>query len=434
MPGKLISRRRLLSMTAAVGMSVALVATGSATSIAAQHQPIELEFVVWNYSIDTIQDNINKFEELNPGITIKLTDYAWGDYHDTMVLRFRSNMPDIVYSGEDWLPEWASAGWLAPLESIIPAAARYREKTAPYALADMTYEGTLYGLSYYADLITFQFNKALLEEHGLAPPTTWEEVRAVADSLKAAGIDKPIVYEYNQELPNFYAAFLAQVYGRGGQMFDDDLNPVFSDPNSEAFKHLQWLQDAYKDDLMALETHETKVITAMNTGKHAFTVLFNYNLAAMNNAATAARAGDFAMQKMPGKSRATYGFAKFYAMTSKAAADPARRAAAWKFIEFMGGGDYQVAKRWAVEKGLGFAALPLFDDPDVQEAWSAWIDPQDFKDQAALARNGTQTPFMGIWSAAFRPLLAQAIVGEASVQEVMDEGAKEWNRLSKQFR
>ncbi len=434
MPYKLVSRRWLLSMTAAFGMGVALVATGPATSIAAQHQPIELEFVVWNYSIDTIQDNIKKFEAMNPGVKIKLTDYAWGDYHDTMVLRFRGNMPDVVYSGEDWLPEWASAGWLAPLEKIIPAAARYREKTAPYAVNDMTFNGILYGLSYYADLITFQFNKALLEENGLAQPNTWEEVRVVADKLKAAGIDKPIVYEYNQELPNFYSAFLAQVYGRGGRMFDDDLNPVFNDTNSEAFKQLQWLQDAYKDDLMALETHETKVITAMNTGKHAFTVLFNYNLASLNNAATSARAGDFAMQKMPGASRATYGFAKFYAMTTKAANDPKRREAAWKFIEFMGGGDYQVAKRWAVEKGLGFAAVPLFDDPDVQEAWSAWIDPQDFKDQAKLARNGTNTPFTGIWSASFRPLLAKAIVGEASVKEVMDEGAEEWIRLLKQFR
>ena len=25
---------------------------------------------------------------------------------------------------------------------------------------------------------------------------------------------------------------------------DDDLNPLFDDPDSEAFKHLQWLQDA----------------------------------------------------------------------------------------------------------------------------------------------------------------------------------------------
>ena len=79
--------------------------TGLAMPAAAQEQ-IELEFTVWNYSIDAIQDNIRKFEELNPGVTVKLTDYAWPDYHDTMVLRFRNNPPDIVYSGEDWLPEW----------------------------------------------------------------------------------------------------------------------------------------------------------------------------------------------------------------------------------------------------------------------------------------------------------------------------------------
>ena len=58
---------------------------------------------------------------------------------------------------------------------------------------------------------------------------------------------------------------------------------------------------------------------------------------------------------MPGAAHSTLGFAKFYAMTAQAAADPARRDAAWKFIEYMGGGDYAIAKRWAVEKGLGFA-------------------------------------------------------------------------------
>ena len=406
--------------------------TGLAMPAAAQEQ-IELEFTVWNYSIDTIQDNIRKFEELNPGVTVKLTDYAWPDYHDTMVLRFRNNPPDIVYSGEDWLPEWASAGWLAPLEEIFPEVGQYRERTAPYAVNDMTYNDTLYGLSYYADLITFQYNKTLLDKNGIATPNTWEDVRAAAEALRDAGIEKPILYEYDQNLPNFYSAFLAQVYGRGGRMFDDELNPVFNDPDSEAFKHLQWLQDANRDGLMALETHETKVVSSMNTGKHAFTVLFNYNLASLNNAANSALAGDFAMTQMPGEAGSTYGFAKFYAMTASAAEDPARRDAAWKFIEFMGGGNYDVAKRWAVEKGLGFAATPLFDDPDVQEAWSAWIDPEDFKQQASLAQNGTNTEFTGVWSASFRPLLAKAIVGDGTVQEVMDEGARQWLELRKQF-
>ena len=418
----MLSRRFATGLVAAIALAV-----GSVVSLAARAE-VTLEFVVWNYSLDTIQDNIKKFEALNPGIKVNLTDYAWPDYHDTMVLRLKGNTrTDIIYGGEDWLPEWAAAGWLSPIEDYFPEAAQYKDKTTRYALRDMTYDGKLYGLSYYADLITFMFNKKILDEHGIAVPETWDDVLQASLKLKEAGMEHPFVYEYNQLAPNFYTAFVSQVYGRGGRMFDDDLNPLFNDPNSEAFKHLQWLQDAVgKHDIMALETHETKVNISMNTGKHAFTVLFNYMLAAMNEEATAARAGEFDMTLMPGSSHEALGFAKFYAMTTQAAEDPERREAAWKFIEYMGGGDYVVAKRWAVEKGLGFAALPLYDDPDVQNAWAGWIDMGNFKDQAALALNGTQTEWTGLWSGYFRPLLAKAMVGDATVQEVMDAGAEKW--------
>ncbi len=410
-------------LAASLGLTAAVLAPRPALA-----EDVTLEFVVWNYSLDTIQDNIKKFEALNPGIKVNLTDYAWPDYHDTMVLRLKGNTrTDIIYGGEDWLPEWAAAGWLAPIEDYFPESAAYKDKTTRYALRDMTYNGKLYGLSYYADLITFMFNEKILDEHGIAVPQTWDDVLQASLKLKAAGMEHPFIYEYNQGISNFYTAFLSQVYGCGGRMFDDDLNPLFNDPNSEAFKHLQWIQDAVgKHDIVAFETHETRINTSMNTGKHAFTVLFNYNLAAMNERATAARGGEFDMALMPGSSHEALGFAKFYAMTSQAAEDPARREAAWKFIEYMGGGDYVVAKRWAVEKGLGFAALPLYDDADVKKAWAGWIDMDNFKNQAALALNGTQTEWTGLWRGYFRPLLAKAMVGDAIVQEVMDAGAEKW--------
>lgn len=420
----------------ATGLTVATVALiGSLASVMAASK-VTLEFVVWNYSLETIQDNIKKFEALNPDIKVRLTDYTWPDYHDIMVLRLRGKTrTDVIYSGEDWLPEWAAAGWLAPIEDYFPEVLKYRDKTTRYAVRDMTYDGKLYGLPYYADLITFQYNKKILDEHGIPEPATWDDVLQAALKLKEAGIDRPLVYEYNQELPNFYQAFVSQVYGRGGRMFDDDLNPLFNDPNSEAFKHLQWLQDAVvKHEIMAFESHETKVIIAMNTGKHAFSVLFNYVLAAMNERATQPLAGQYDMALMPGQTHEALGFAKFYAMTTQAAKDPARREAAWKLIEFMGGGDYGVAKRWAVEKGLGFAALPLYDDPDVKHAWSSWIDMNKFKRQAKLALNGTQTEWTGIWSAFFRPLLAKAMVGEASVAEVMEAGAAKWQQYRQLLR
>lgn len=414
----------LRAFAALVTAAACLVAFGAAQA----QDKITLEFVVWNYSIDTVEDNIEQFEEQNPNIEVNLTDYTWPDYHDTLVLRLKGGTrTDVLYVGEDWLPEWAAAGWLAPIEEYYPGIRDYADRITDYAVEDMTYNGNLYGLPYYADMITFQYNEQILNEHDIPVPQTWDDVLQASLKLKEAGMSRPFVYEYNQELPNFYQAFVSQVYGRGGRMFDDELRPVFNDPDSEAFKHLQWLQDARTEhEILAFENHETKVNVAMNTGKHAFTVLFNYMLAAMNEEGAQPRAGQFDMAPMPGEEHGALGFAKFYGMTAQAADDPQRREAAWKFIQFMGGRDFRVAKRWAVEKGLGFAQLPLFDDPDVQEAWSGWIDMEKFKRQAQLAENGTHTEYTGIWSAYFRPLLAQAIVGDASVQEVMDKGAAKW--------
>ncbi len=63
----------------------------------------------------------------------------------------------------------------------------------------------------------------------------------------------------------------------------------------------------------------------MNTGKHAFTIVYTYVLAALNDAATQPLAGQFALAPMPGETHATLGFAKSYVVTAKTAADPARR-------------------------------------------------------------------------------------------------------------
>ena len=418
-----------LLIVAALLLPALVFAGGKQEPAAEETGPVTLEFVVWNYSLDTIQDNIENFERANPDIKVNLTDYTWPTYHDTMVLRFRGKtQTDVFYNGEDWLPEFAAAGWAAALEDYFPEVAKYKEKTAGYALADMTYNGKLYGLSYYADLITFQYNKRILGDSGIEPPATWDDVLQGSLKLKADGMKHPFAYEYNATLPNFLSAFISQVYGRGGDMFDDNLKPLFDDPNSEAFKQLQWIQDAkVKHEIMDFgSTHETRVNIAMNTGNHAFTVMYNYVLAAMNSPSTAL-SGEFDMIPMPGQKHGALGFAKFYCMTQQAAENPRRRNASWKFIEAFGGGDYKVAKRWAVEKGLGFAALPLFDDPDVKEAWKNWIDMDKFKAQAKLAKNGTQTEWMGMWSEFFRPLLAKAMNGDSTVKEVMEQGAKKWN-------
>ncbi len=413
-------------------LASAVLVAGAALAQPAAAKDITLEFTVWNYSLETIQDNVAKFEAANPGIKVHVTDYTWPDYPDTMVLRFRSGTPtDVAYVGQDWLPGWASAGFLAPLDDVAPKNVLddLKSDMAGFTKSDMTYKGKLYGLPYYADTISFLYNKKILADNGIAVPQTWDDVMAAAEKLKAGGMEHPISYEYSQELPNFFDAFVAQVYGRGGDMFDADGKAIFDDPNNDAYKQLQWLADAFAKDLVDPETHESKIVPQMNTGKSVFTVLYNYNLAALNNKAEQPLAGQFALAPMPGKAHSTLGFTKFYSITAQAMKDPERAQAAWKFVNFMDGKPYTVAKRWAVEKGLGFGQLSLFNDPDVLAAWNQWVDMDTLKQQVAVARGGTWTEWTTVWSAYFRPLLAKAMVGQASVDDVMKAGARRWNDL-----
>ena len=419
-----MTKRRILG-------SIAAAALLAAPSGAALAEDITLEFVVWNYSLDVIEDNARQFEAENPGIRVNITDYTWPDYHDSLVLRFRSGTTtDVIYGGQDWLPGWAAAGFLAPLDEIAPEAIeQYSEDLAGFTISDMTYNGQIYGLPYYADTISFLYNERILEEAGIAVPSTWDEVADAARALRDDGMEMPIVYEFNQELPNFFDAFVAQVYGRGGELFDEADEALFDDPDNAAYQQLEWLREMIAEGLVAFESHESTVITAMNTGNHAFTIVYNYVLAAMNNVADQPLAGEFQLARMPGEAQSTLGFTKFYTITTQAAEDEARREAAWKFVDFMAGPPYDVAKRWAVEKGLGFGQLPLLEDDEVIAAWSDWVDMDVLQAQVETARAGTWTEWTAVWAAAFRPMMAQAMIGEASVESVMAEGAERWNEL-----
>jgi len=422
------------------GATAAALSSKWPFSFARAQEPIHLDFVVWSYSVETILDNIRMFEEeYNNTIKVTLTDFSWTAYHETMVNRFASKTPtDVCYNGGDWLPEFAKAGWVVPLEDYFPEAANYKDKIVGYALKDMTYEGKLYGLPYYADITTFQYNAKILEDNGItAPPATWEELWEQCMLLRDKGMTTPIALEFAQEMPTTLENFTAMVFGRGGELFDDKFNVLFNDPESAAWKQMQWLADAYREKLVSLLPHETDVVKALNTGKHAFTVLYNYNLAELNNKATSPLAGQFKIALMPGETHETYGFCKFYNMTQMAV-DRGKDVmdACWKFIEYFGGeykGEYKVAKRWAVEKGLGFGQLPLYEDEDVKASFAQWIDPAMLEAQARLARARNQTVWYGIWGEFFRIELLRAVTGEATVEEAMKAAAERAEELKAQF-
>ena len=129
---------------------------------------------------------------------------------------------------------------------------------------------------------------------------------------------------------------------------------------------------------------------------------------------------------------------KFYNMTAYTASQGKDTVeAVVRFIEYFGGetnGRYAIAKRWAVEKGLGFGQLPLYDDPDVRKSFGQWIDFDVFKAQAARARARHHAVWEGVFGEFARVQLVRAVTGETSVDDAVGAMSQKVKELKTQFK
>jgi multiple sugar transport system substrate-binding protein len=407
-------------------------------------EPVTLDFVTWSYGVETIADNIANLQEIYPNINIEHQDFSWLEFHDTMVARFAAgNYPPLIYSSDHWLQEWAAAGWIVPLNEHFPQIQEYNEELAPYALEGMTYEGDTYGISYYADTIDFVYNATLLQEAGFdSAPESWQDVWDMAVALKEQGITQyPMILAFSQQEGASIEAFISMAFSRSIEapvMCNADNEIVWeAAPGDPVYDAIAWLRDAYEAGLLApasLQTAEIDQVKSMQAGAYAFTIVPQYNMAELNSPNSGDYAGDFRIALMPGESHATVGYVRFYAITPNVVemGDDALDAA-WKFLEYFGGktdGEYKVVERWAVENGLGFAQLPLFEDDDVREAFGQWGDVDIIREQAELARaKECLTPWFGTWDIFMRAEIHRAILGQQTVEQTMENLRAEWNRL-----
>lgn len=88
-------------------------------------------------------------------------------------------LPDILMLDNPDVQEIASTGGLAPLSD-------FKVDTSGFAKGMLdagTYEGEVYGLAPTANTLGLFYNKKLLADAGLTPPTTWDELKTTAAAL-----------------------------------------------------------------------------------------------------------------------------------------------------------------------------------------------------------------------------------------------------------
>src|SRR2546428_3051630 len=293
---------------AVMSLGLSLLLAGDPPPAHAQTGSTTLNLVSWSYGVEIVRDNIAKFQQRYPGVTVNYNDFSWATYHDAMVARFVSRTPtDVLYSSDHWLQEWAAAGWIIPIDESFPQVRQYLSDYSPFVREALTYKGRIYGTPYYADTFIFVYNTDHLQRAGFtAPPATLDELTKQAEALKAKGIAEfPIVLGWGQQDPFSIESFTALVFAqRNGSLFDKDLNPVFRTPGSAAEKVVTWASEALGPKKVlsptSLQAANVDQIRALQSGAASFGIIPSYSLAVFNISGQTQQAGKFQIGLLPG--------------------------------------------------------------------------------------------------------------------------------------
>jgi multiple sugar transport system substrate-binding protein len=179
------------------------------------------------------------FEEKNPGIKINAMELpAKSDaQHNDYVTKLSSKDTSIDIMNIDiiWPPEFGASQWLEPLNDYFTK--EELDKFLPGPIQGNTYNGKLYGVPYYTDAGLLYYRKDILEEAGVKPPKTIEELHNIAKTLKGkGGTEQGMVYQANQ-YEGLVCNVLEYIWGNGGDVLGPDNKVMIDSPNNlEALK------------------------------------------------------------------------------------------------------------------------------------------------------------------------------------------------------
>jgi len=207
----------------------------------------ELQFWL-NHTADEqkqFQLRADAFHEKNPDITIKILNIANGtDYYTKInTAAVGGAMPDVFYARSvDTAPN-AYKDWALQLDDLL---ARDKAEINPDDfwkphVAQMSYEGHLYGLPYDFSDCALYYNKTMFEKEGVALPTddwTWSDLYDNA----AHFVQKKGKTQQRWGVSTQMSAWVAMGYfkANGGDTFSDDLKTcvINNDANVQTFTEM----------------------------------------------------------------------------------------------------------------------------------------------------------------------------------------------------
>jgi len=313
---------------------------------------------------------------------------------------------------------WAAKGILEPLDDYLAAEGVDTADFVPAAMEQMTYDGKIYSVPIAVHSFQLLYNKTLLEEAGVAVPTTMDELAAAIEALTIQEADGTIT-QLGLGDPSPATTLTTLGYAFGGT-WDADGAPSPTDPsNVEA---LTWYKENVIDlvgagNLVTFRSGLGEYLSAQDpfyVGKTAMVIDGEWR--AVNIPSTAPDL-DWGVTPIP---YVTTGLAETTQLTASTLFIPANaqhKEAAATFLAYLVGQEGMTA--FSLALGNLPSRLDLLDSPayDGIGQFSVWLDALASDNVHALSNAPYAAEYATDLDAAFDNLMR----GAATPQEAMDK-------------
>ena len=228
--------KRILSLAVAAVMTVGLLAgcgggsnssSGSAapaaSGSAAPAEKVELNVIAAQYGTQTADwwaNFVKEFNAANEGINLTVDVVSWNDIYTVVNTRIANGQaPDIL--NIDVFADYQADGLLLPAKDYV--SEETYAKFYPAFLDQSVVDGTVWAVPDLASARALYYNVDILEAAGVEVPTTWDELKAACEAIKAYDSN---IYPWGIDMTTDegQAAFAYYIWNNGGDFTDADGN------------------------------------------------------------------------------------------------------------------------------------------------------------------------------------------------------------------
>ena len=260
--------KKFLAMLLALSMTLALAACGSkdpapqqpsgssSASTPATAGKVEVNVIAAQYGSKTAdwwKGFEEKFEKANENIYLVVDVVSWNDIYTVVNTRLANNQaPDLL--NIDVFADFQADGLLLPASDWV--SEETYAKFYPSFLEQSVVDGTVWAVPDLASARALYYNKDILDAANVDVPTTWEELKAACEAIKASN---PDVYPWGVDMTTDegQACFAYYAWNNGGGFVDADNNWALN--SAENVEAVNYVVDLIKSGLTNTDpTNETR--------------------------------------------------------------------------------------------------------------------------------------------------------------------------------